>query len=110
MRYVFTMHTHKQCMQTQLMYLLVQLLVTDMLKRYPVQCEELFLTREPKKLTAPQIYDLFSPIYSPQGSNAWEKELQVMVYWMNFLEDCEGTFTAYTGDCRNSMCIWHQYM
>ena len=66
-----------------------------MLKRNPVQCEDLFLTREPRKLTALQIYDLFSPNFSPQGSNARDKELQVMVYWMDFLENCEGAYSRY---------------
>lgn len=61
-----------------------------MLRKYSVQCKELFVTREPKKLTALQLYDLFSPSYSPEGSNAREGELQIMMYWMNFLEECEG--------------------
>lgn len=80
---------------------LAKLLVTEMLKKYPVQCEDLFLTQP---LTALQIYDLFSPIYSPRGSNAWEKELQVMVYWMNFLEDCEGTLYIMHIDVHACMC------
>ena len=64
-----------------------------MIKRYPTQCEALFLAQGQKKLTAIQLFDLFSPYYSPDGSNAREREVEIMYYWMNFLEECEGTRT-----------------
>ena len=67
----------------------MQLRVAEMVNWYPNQCEALFITRERRKLTAMQLYDLFSPTHSPEGSNAKEKELEIMVYWMSFLEECE---------------------
>jgi hypothetical protein len=59
-------------------------------KDHPIQCENLFLKRDLKRLTAVEIYDLFVPCYSPEGSNAKEKELDAISYWMTFLEECEG--------------------
>lgn len=45
----------------------------------------------------------FWELLSKQGSNVREKELQAMVYWMEFLENCEGdhTFT-----CMHSYVPW----
>ena len=63
------------------------------MKHYPTQCEALFVEQEPKKLTAIQLYNMFSPCYSLEGSNAREKEVETMFYWMNFLEECEGINT-----------------
>lgn len=65
-----------------------ELRVGEMVKRYPNQCETLFVTKELKKLKAEQLYDIFKPLYSVDGSNAKEKELEVMTYWMSFLEEC----------------------
>ena len=53
------------------------------------------LMKERKKLTAVDIYDLFVPCYSPEGSNAKEEELEVMFHWMTFLEECEGRSSIY---------------
>ena len=49
--------------------------------------------QEPKKVTAIQLYDMFSTCYSLEGSNAREKEVETVLFWMNFLEDCEGVNT-----------------
>ena len=61
-----------------------------MIKKYPKQCQELLLAREQKKITAAQVYELFVAAHSASGSNAREMELEIMQYWLAFLEECEG--------------------
>lgn len=64
----------------------ILLQVAQMTQRYPTQCEALFLMQESKKLTAIELYDLFQPCYSLDGSNTWEKELETMFFWMTLEE------------------------
>ena len=71
------------------MYIL-QLQVVQMVRNYPSQCEELFLAGERRALSAAVVYDIFRPCFSPEGSNAREKELETMLFWTSFLEQCEG--------------------
>ena len=61
-----------------------------MMQTYPLQCQELFLSQPQKQLTAAQVYELFFPVYSAIGSNAREKEQEIMMFWFSFLEECEG--------------------
>ena len=75
---------------------LLQLQVAQLVKQYPVQCESLLLARKRKSLTAIEIYDLFVPRYSPEGSNSKEKEVTALSYWMMFLEECQGTTILYS--------------
>ncbi len=44
-----------------------------------------------KALTAAEIESLFSPDFSPNGSNRWHKEIKVIGFWADFLLDCEGS-------------------
>ena len=61
-----------------------------MIRKHPLQCEPLLVTPERQRLTAYQLYNLFHPIHSVDGSNVKEKELEVSLFWMCFLEECEG--------------------
>ena len=58
------------------------------LRQYSTQFEELLLSKN-IHLTAAEVYSLFVPSYSAEGSNARVKELEIMTYWLTFLEECE---------------------
>ena len=66
-----------------------------MARMYPRQCAKLFVTGEPEKLTAVIMYNLFKACMSPTGSNLHKDEKQALVYWMAFLEACEGISISY---------------
>ena len=86
----------------------LQLRVAQLVRDYPIQCERLFLTKEQEQLTAVQFYDLFVPCFSPEGSNAKEKEVEAMGYWMTFLEECEGTLNSMSVQTMTLLCCREQ--
>ena len=63
---------------------------TDSMTIYTMPLYTIPGEQEPKKVTAIQLYDMFSPCYSLEGSNAIGRKRWKLFYWMNFLEDCEG--------------------
>ncbi len=47
---------------------------------------------EAQTLTAEEVEKLFVPLFSPQGSNKRSKEEQVMMHFLEFLQDLEGEY------------------
>ena len=45
-----------------------------------------------KIYSANDIYDIFSPKLSPDGSNRREREEAVIMLWINFLQDIQGMY------------------
>lgn len=41
-------------------------------------------------LTAEMLQDLFKPDYSPSGSNQREHEEELIMFWINLLQEIEG--------------------
>ncbi len=48
------------------------------------------MNTEAQKLTAEEVENLFLPVFSPQGSNKRIKEEQVMMHFLEFLQDLQG--------------------
>lgn len=63
--------------------------VLDLLRKHPVSMRPLFVASH-DVLTADCLQDLFKPDYSPSGSNQREKEEELIMYWINFLQETEG--------------------
>ena len=89
-----------------------------MIRKYPLQCRSLSVAadHEQRRLKAYQVYNLFRPIHSLEGFNAKEKELEVIMYWMSFLEECEGEHShpihasVTTLGKHKNMCMTCMYM
>ncbi len=59
---------------------------------------------EAQTLTAEEVEKLFVPLFSPQGSNKRSKEEQVMMHFLEFLQDLEGEYYS----CKIT-CIQYYY-
>lgn len=67
--------------------------ILSLVRNNPQVARQLFVKGTPKPLTADSIYDMFTPVLSPQMSNLREKEEAQLLNWSNFLGFVEGTFT-----------------
>ena len=63
--------------------------IVSLLQKYLITLRPLFVATY-DILTADIVQDLFKPCYSPSGSNQREKEEEVIMYWINFLQEIEG--------------------
>ena len=52
--------------------------------------KKLFKFSAPRTLTADEMFALFHPELSPEGSNAREVEEQVVMYWVAYTNKIEG--------------------
>ena len=62
----------------------------ECLQQHPRQFEEI-LCRQQLPLDAEMIDLLFTIDYAEPGSNQREVQEQAIVYWRDYLQDCEGT-------------------
>ena len=66
--------------------------ILSLLRKHPVTMRALFVATH-DILTAEIVQDLFKPDYSPSGSNQREREEEIIMYWINFLQEIEGKFS-----------------
>ena len=63
-----------------------------LIRNDPTVMRSLFVPSKHPPLSADSTFDLFIMNYSPQGSNAREREEAVGLHWYNFLQLVEGYF------------------
>lgn len=68
--------------------------ILDLLRENPCKMGELF-TSENRYITADVIIELFDPALSPCGHNDREAEEAVIVYWTEFVQKVEGTYSLF---------------
>ena len=68
---------------------LAELGILNLLRQNPVTVRALFVATH-DVLTAEMVQDLFKPDYSPSGSNQREHEEELIMYWINLLQEIEG--------------------
>ena len=61
----------------------------ECMQKYPSQFSEIFC-KQLKTLDAHMVDLLFTPTFSEDGSNTKHQEEQAIVYWRDYLEDCDG--------------------
>lgn len=65
----------------------------EFLKEHPGSGQLLLTSKGGTKLTAAKLEDLFTIHFSEKGSNKRCEEEQVVMMWLEFLRDVEGTYT-----------------
>ena len=63
--------------------------VLSLLQRNPHTLRQLFIAYQ-QTLTADSLQDLFAVQFSPNGSNSREKEEELIMFWVTFLNLIEG--------------------
>ena len=55
-----------------------------------------------------QLRDMLVPVFSEKGSNKRVKEEQAFIYFIDFLDECEGTYYFIVNPCRgyNIQCCF----
>lgn len=53
-----------------------------------VDCFRSMFGKLEQRLDANMVFDLFKPVYSPDGSNAKNMEEETMMYFIEFLQKC----------------------
>ena len=74
----------------QLIEGLSTLSVLDLIRGNPGILRQLFVYIKPRKICADYVIDLFSPSYSPTGSNSREQEEAAIMRWIDFIETIAG--------------------
>ena len=67
--------------------------VLFLLQKNPVKMRSIFIAYQ-FHLSADIMQDLFLIHFSPAGSNSRQKEEEVSLYWVNFLQDIEGNIPS----------------
>ena len=63
--------------------------ILELLKEHPANFMQLLCPSEDTKLTADLVETLFTPEFSPLGSNKRNLEMAIFMNWHEFLEDVE---------------------
>ena len=66
--------------------------ILDLLQQNPCKIGELFASGK-RDITADVIIALFEAVLSPCGHNDREEEEAIVVYWMEFIQKVEGTYS-----------------
>ena len=69
--------------------------VGSLIKRYPEEMKAIFV-HNPQTVTASILDQIFTPQFSPPGSNAREKEEAIILNWKDFIYEAEGINIKYT--------------
>lgn len=64
--------------------------ILQLMQSHPKEFESIFCHEE-KKLSADECDSLFTPMFGPIGSNIRERQELIVMYWRDYLQDCEGT-------------------
>lgn len=83
--------------------------VLDKVVQYPEQFSDIFTSENMKPLDAQAVDLLFKVNFAEQGTNCRSSQERTIVYWRDYLQDCEcefcthvlnnETFTRFTKDC-----------
>ena len=67
--------------------------------------KKLFIHSMTNLLTADEVYSLFQPKLSPEGSNRREFEEQAIMYWLQYLQTIESACKTYIVCCCMAVTI-----
>jgi hypothetical protein len=75
--------------------------ILDSIIQYPEQFREMFTSEKIKPLDAQSVDLLFRINYADHGSNKRASQERAIVYWRDYLQDCQRKFIL----CDNSMVL-----
>ena len=62
----------------------------DTIRKHPSAFLPIFTEETKTKLTSGDLQSMFTPALSEQGTNKRRKEEDIVISWIDFLEECEG--------------------
>lgn len=72
----------------------------SLLRTHPTLFKPLLISEGKMKLTARYVETKFRVKWSPQGSNARDREAAVVMAWKEYLDGVEGNYIIIVGGCR----------